>query len=99
MFASPRSDDQIAEFLRNDVTGDLREVPCLGPSAIKSLTSGKMCNRITNTFELIGKCLMLNADPDKFNEFLKTMGVVQRRVIVESIVGKCNMLLPGTNAA
>jgi hypothetical protein len=100
MPASPMyNQDQISEFLRNDVTGDLRDVPGLGPSAIKALSSGKACDRVTNTFELIGKYLMLNADADKFCAFLKTRGVPQRRVVTDAIAQKCGLLLPQAGAA
>lgn len=91
--------DPISEFLRNDVTGDLTEVPGLGTSSMKALGSGRSCNKITNTFELIGKYLMLNANPDKFNAFLKTKGITHRRAVVESISEKCRLLLPRAGEA
>jgi len=89
------SQDQIAEFLRAEVTGDLKEVPGLGSLSIQALRTGKACDKITNTFELIGKYLMLDANPDKFCAFLKTKGVSQRRVVTDAISEKCGLLLPG----
>jgi hypothetical protein len=57
------SDDRMAEFQRGRLTGDLSEVPGIGPAAIKKLSSGEEEDKITNTFQLIGKFLMLKG-PD-----------------------------------
>jgi len=50
------SDDKMNEFLRGQLTGDLTEVPGIGPAAVKKLAVGDLDgDRITNTFQLIGK--------------------------------------------
>lgn len=50
------SDDKMNEFLRGQLTGDLLEVPGIGPAAVKKLALGDMDgDKVTNTFQLIGK--------------------------------------------
>jgi hypothetical protein len=81
------------------VTGDLLEVPGIGPAAVKKLT--ECPDRITNTYQLFGKYLMLKG-PDvaghkvdslehneKFWYFLKGSGVTAHRsAIVKAIAEK-----------
>lgn len=46
----------MAEFLRGKISGDLSEIPGIGPAAIKKLNvADDDDERITNTFQLIGK--------------------------------------------
>ena len=50
------SDDKMNEFLRGQLTGDLTEVPGIGPAAVKKLAMGDLDDdKVTNTFQLIGK--------------------------------------------
>ena len=50
------SDDKMNEFLRGQLTGDLTEVPGIGPAAVKKLAEGDLDgDRVTNTFQLVGK--------------------------------------------
>jgi len=50
------SDDKMNEFLRGQLTGDLTEVPGIGPAAVKKLALGDLDDdKVTNTFQLIGK--------------------------------------------
>ena len=50
------SDSTMTDFLRSQITGDLTEVPGIGPAAQKVLASGDDdSEKITNTFQLIGK--------------------------------------------
>jgi hypothetical protein len=81
------------------VTGDLNEVPGIGAAAIKKLA--ECDDRITNTYQLFGKYLLLKG-PDlkghkvqsmehneKFWYFLKSTGiVVHRSAIVKAIAEK-----------
>jgi len=56
------SDSTMAEFLRGTVTGDITEVPGIGPSAAKKLADGELDDSVSNTFQLIGKvCTSLNS--------------------------------------
>ena len=46
----------MADFQRAQLSGDLAEVPGIGPAAIKKLAAGdNEDDRVTNTFQLIGK--------------------------------------------
>jgi len=46
----------MAEFQRTNLTGDLLEIPGIGPATKKKLMEIKDDNdRITNSFQLIGK--------------------------------------------
>lgn len=50
------SDDKMNEFLRGQLSGDLTEVPGIGPAAVKKLAEGDLDgDKVTNTFQLIGK--------------------------------------------
>jgi hypothetical protein len=84
------------------ITGDLNEVPGIGPAAIKKLAEGdSIDDRITNTYQLFGKFLMLKG-PDtedrkvepfehteKFWFFLKNKGITAHRsAIVKAIAEK-----------
>lgn len=53
------AEDRLADFLRAPLTGDLLEVPGIGSAAISKLASGDEEDRVTNTYQLIGKFLML----------------------------------------
>ena len=49
------SDDTLADFFRSQLTGDLQEIPGIGPAAAKCLAAGEDDDKITNSFQLIGK--------------------------------------------
>lgn len=53
------AEDTLADFLRAPLTGDLTEVPGIGPAAVTKLGAGEDGDVIENTFQLIGKFLML----------------------------------------
>lgn len=53
------AEDALADFLRAPLTGDLTEVPGIGPAAVTKLADGEEGDRVENTFQLIGKFLML----------------------------------------
>lgn len=102
-------EEALAEFIRAPITGELTEVPGIGPKAAEALASGDDPNeKITNTYQLLGKYLMLKGPDDgehtvscvehcdKFWAFLQSKGVNSYRSgIVQCIAEKCNILLPG----
>lgn len=53
------AEDTLADFLRAPLTGDLTEVPGIGPAAVTKLGDGEDGDRVENTFQLIGKFLLL----------------------------------------
>lgn len=53
------AEDTLADFLRAPLTGDLTEVPGIGPAAVTKLAAGEDGESVENTFQLIGKFLML----------------------------------------
>jgi hypothetical protein len=57
------SDDTLADFYRSPFTGDITEVPGIGPAAAKALATGEADDKITNSFQLVGKFLALKG-PD-----------------------------------
>lgn len=85
------------------ITGDLTEVPGIGPAAVNKLKEADLGpDQITNTFQLFGKFLMLKGpghgdetqvEPiehtQKFWEFLKNRGISSHRsAIVRAIAEK-----------
>lgn len=58
------AEDTLADFLRAPLTGDLTEVPGIGPAAVSKLgQDGEDGDAIENTFQLIGKFLLLKVRP------------------------------------
>lgn len=54
------AEDTLADFLRAPLTGDLTEVPGIGKAAVTKLGEAKDGEEaVENTFQLIGKFLML----------------------------------------
>lgn len=49
------NDDTMLDFIRGTVTGEITEVPGIGPAASKKLAAGEGDDKITNTYQLIGK--------------------------------------------
>ncbi|CAB9510873.1 expressed unknown protein [Seminavis robusta] len=93
------SDDTMDVWRQEAVTGDLSEVPGIGPAAIKKLAAST--DEITNTYQLFGKYLMLKGpdkngnkvEPLEHNEkfwwFLKNIGITAHRsAIVKAIAEK-----------
>jgi hypothetical protein len=78
------------------ITGDLNEVPGIGPAAIRKLAEAdEGPNKITNTYQLFGAFLMLKGpghgeetmvEPvehtEKFWQFLKNRGISSHRSAV-----------------
>ncbi|KAJ0408709.1 hypothetical protein P43SY_001933 [Pythium insidiosum] len=103
-------EDTLADFLRAPLTGDLTEVPGIGKAAVGKLAAGEDGDRVENTFQLIGKFLMLKQSTDKnedglidctehcdaFWYWLKSKGIqAYRSGIVMAIAEKVNTMLPG----
>jgi hypothetical protein len=98
------ADDTLANFLRAPISGELLEVPGIGPRAKELLASeeGGMFP-ITNTFQLIGLFFSLKRDNmdsrqhcDQMWNWLQHKGVnAYRSGIVLSIAEKCNTMTPG----
>uniref|UniRef100_A0A6U3Z2B1 Uncharacterized protein n=1 Tax=Ditylum brightwellii TaxID=49249 RepID=A0A6U3Z2B1_9STRA len=106
------SDDTFASFQRDALSGELTDVPGIGPAAAKKLgqigDGETEFDRVTNTYQLIGKFLMLKGpDEDgnkvesvehmeKFWWYLKQKGISSHRSgIVRAIAEKVNTMLPG----
>uniref|UniRef100_A0A7S2V4V0 Uncharacterized protein n=1 Tax=Fibrocapsa japonica TaxID=94617 RepID=A0A7S2V4V0_9STRA len=102
------SEDALATFLRNPITGDITQVPGIGKAAAAALASADDDEPITNSFQLIGKFLLMKG-PDteegevdcvmhcnKFWYYLKSKGVNSHRSgIVHAIAEKINTMIPG----
>jgi len=60
------SDETMQNFLKGKVSGDITDIPGIGPAAAKKLAEGEDENdQITNTFQFIGKFLMIKGtEPD-----------------------------------
>jgi hypothetical protein len=101
--------DRLEEFVQGQITGDLTEVPGIGPAAVKLLSQHENQHlRITNTYQLIGQYLMLKgpedggekvdcyAHNDKFWYWLKSRGISSHRSgVVQAIARKCNSFMTG----
>ena len=99
----------MAEFQRGKLTGDLSEIPGIGPAAIRKLADTEDDDeKITNTFQLIGKFLMLRGPDDEENKvttrehmekfwyYLQEKGISSHRSgIVRCIAEKVNSMMPG----
>jgi hypothetical protein len=93
-------------WMNSDITGILTDVPGIGPVNAKKLGAKNVpeCERITDTFQLLGKYLTLNGPdevtPDgrnqKFWDYLKSKGInASRAAIVEAIAEKAKSLISG----
>ena len=103
------SEGTMADFQRATISGDLNEVPGLGPAAIKKLQDASDDDdKVTNTFQLVGKFLMLkgpdedghkvesNEHMQKFWHWLAEKGISSHRsAIVLAIAEKMNTMMPG----
>jgi hypothetical protein len=91
------------------VSGNLQDVPGIGPAAVKKLADTSDGNEaITNTYQLFGKYLMLKG-PDteeykvesvehaeKFWQYLKTRGITSHRsAIVKAVAEKAATFFTG----
>ncbi|CAM9412549.1 unnamed protein product, partial [Ectocarpus fasciculatus] len=102
-------DRALDEFLKVKLTGRLTEVPGIGPRFSGQLGEGEGEDCIKNTFQLIGKFLVLRASKeedgelidcvehcDKFYWWLQSKGIGGGRGrIVQCIAEKVNLAYPG----
>ncbi|CAN0321375.1 unnamed protein product, partial [Ectocarpus sp. 6 AP-2014] len=101
-------DRTLEDFKKAAITGDLSEVPGIGTDAVGLLGEGEGDDCVKNTFQLIGKFLVLrgsNEDGtligcvehcDKFYWWLQSKAVNSHRGrIVQCIAEKVNLLYPG----
>jgi hypothetical protein len=104
------SGDSLADFLRSPITGNICEVPGISPKQAKILAlGGDSSDRITNTFQLIGKFLLLKTLDENtglpitsqehcnaFWQYLKYKGITSHRTgIVQAVAEKMNISIPG----
>lgn len=104
------SEDTLADFLRSPISGVITEVPAIGHSSAQLLArGGDVSDRIVNTFQLIGKFLLLKTENeetgqmisrqehcDAFYRYLRYKGInANRDAIVLAIAEKVNALMPG----
>ncbi|CAM9138687.1 unnamed protein product [Phaeothamnion confervicola] len=103
------NDDKLAEFIRSPITGDITEVPGIADGARTKLAAGEGDDKVTNTYQLIGKFLALKGPDskdhkvdsvehcDKFWYWLQSKEVNSHRSgIVNAIAEKVNTWMPGT---
>mmetsp|Transcript_25881 Transcript_25881/g.38337 ORF Transcript_25881/g.38337 Transcript_25881/m.38337 type:complete len:114 (+) Transcript_25881:76-417(+) len=95
--------DVLEAFIRKAVTGDLLEVPGIGPAAKELLRK----NDVTTTFQLFGKFLKFKKEGrsckkhcDKFWDWLGEIGInAHRSTIVRSVAEKMDTMFPGIYVA
>jgi hypothetical protein len=92
--------DKLAEFIQAPITGDLTEVPGVGPATQKAMIAAG----VTTTYALIGKYLMLKdagvesvEHCDRFFYWLDDIGASKghRSSIVQAIAQKQDITFPG----
>lgn len=91
--------DKLSEFIQASITGDLLEVPGIGPAAKAKLAE----KGITTTFGLIGQFLLLKEEGvgpiehcDRFWYWLNAAGINAHRAgIVQCIAEKVDTMFPG----
>jgi hypothetical protein len=103
------SDDKMTAFNESDLTGDLLQIPGIGPAAVAKLLADDP--PVQNSFHLIGKYMamcQLEQDEDgegprvdtyslnqRFWVYLKNLGIVAHRsAIVKAMSSKVGTLLP-----
>ena len=97
---SQNNPDTLANFLRSPITGDLTEVPGIGPA-----TAAKMKDAgVSTTYALFGKYLMLKQEGvesiehcDRFFHWLESIGTPAgyRSSVVEAVAKKMDITFPG----
>jgi hypothetical protein len=97
------SNDTMEHWKNSTITGDLRQIPGIGPAAVEKLKA----ESITNTFQLVGKYLFMKGPDeeslkypavhnDKFWFWLKNIGIVSHRsAIVVALGEKMSQTFPG----
>eukprot|EP00593_Proboscia_inermis_P005097 CAMPEP_0171305684 /NCGR_PEP_ID=MMETSP0816-20121228/15544_1 /TAXON_ID=420281 /ORGANISM="Proboscia inermis, Strain CCAP1064/1" /LENGTH=110 /DNA_ID=CAMNT_0011786685 /DNA_START=509 /DNA_END=844 /DNA_ORIENTATION=+ len=92
----------MGDFIRGEISGEITEVPGIGPAAAKKLAESD--DQVTNTYQLFGKFLSLKGpdkvDPvehmEKFWYWLKDQGIsAHRSAVVRAIAEKMNSMMNG----
>ena len=97
---SQNNPETLAKFLRSPVTGDLTEVPGIGPA-----TAAKMKEAgVSTTYALFGKYLLMKQEDvasvehcDRFFHWLESIGAPGgfRSSVVEAVARKMDITFPG----
>ncbi len=101
------SESTMSDWMRSKITGEITDVPGIGPGAAAKLASGESDDQITTTYQLIGKFLMLKGQDvsavehtDRFWFYLREKGITAHRsAIVRAIAEKVNGMMPGVYEA
>ena len=97
---SRNNPDTLADFLRSPITGDLTEVPGIGPATAKKMKEAG----VSTTYALFGKFLMLKQEDvqsvehcDRFFHWLESIGTPAgfRSSVVEAVAKKMDITYPG----
>ena len=94
------SSERQACWLRSKITGDLTEVPGVGPRSAEKLRIAG----ISSTHSLIGKFFMMkdgDTQPvehcERFYLYLQSVGInTYRADVVQSVAERADIMLPGT---
>lgn len=97
----------MVDFMRAKITGDITEVPGIGPAAAAKLATGDPDDRITTTYQLIGKFLSFKDQgvtavehTNRFWYFLQEKEIsAHRSAIVKAVAEKVNGMMPGVYEA
>ena len=101
-------DDKLGDWVVGDITGDLNEVPGVGPVSIELLgkptEGGSPDDVVQSTHQLIGKFLSFKTTDidaqehcDGFFHWLKEKGIRNHRDgITHAVAEMVNTLIPGT---
>jgi hypothetical protein len=96
---SALKDSTMAQWLASPISGDLKDVPGVGPAGIEKFKA----NGIQNTHQLIGQFLLFKGDDlntqdhlDLFYKWLADIGISAHRAgVVWSVAEKVSTFLPG----
>ena len=92
--------DKLAAFIQQPLTGNLNEIPGIGPATVKLMKE----NGVSTTYGLIGKYLSLKEEGvesvehcDRFFFWLSNIGTAPgfRGSIVQAIAQKMDITFPG----
>lgn len=87
--------NDLIDFLRMPICGNLKEVPGMTKELIKKLES----DNIINTHNLFGKYLSYIGYEYNFKNYLKDLEIdIDEELIYNSIAEKANVMFPGTHS-
>ena len=91
------NEDKLASWLQDKITGDLQDVPGIGPASKTLLEEAG----VTNTFQLIGQYLTFKSGTvqehqDAMWMWLKSIKVnAGRNNVILALAEKCDIFMPG----